>query len=156
MKTLDGFFDKACYWFKFRTRRKLVLFCLCTFSLINDVHLFVFINFQLNKPAELNNAIKSFFELIETNERIRRLYGDAVLDVLSHELILKPRETMKTICSFLGVTCNEDYLHQAENILFGKPSETRRTVVWIEEQKQRVYNEMMKYSFLQSFSFEEE
>lgn len=63
---------------------------------------------------------------------------------------------METICSFLGVTCNEDYLHQAENILFGKPSETRRTVVWTEEQKQRVYNEMKKYPFLQSFSFEEE
>ena len=114
-----------------------------------------FICFQINKPAELNNAIKSFFELVETNERIRRLYGDAVLDVLSHELILKPRETMKTICSFLGVTCNEDYLHQAENILFGKPSETRRTVVWKDEQKQRVYNEMKKYSFLQSFRFDE-
>ena len=78
------------------------------------------------------------------------------MDVLSHELILKPRATMETICSFIGVTCNEDYLHQAENILFGKPSETRRTVVWTEEQKQTVYNEMKKYSFLKSFSFEEE
>ncbi len=135
---------KSCY----------TLICFCAFSRINDVHLFVFINFQMNKPGALNNAIKSFFELIETNERIRQLYGDAVLDVLSHELILKPRETMKRICSFLGVTCNEDYIHQAENILFGKPSETRRTVVWNEEQKQRVYDEMEKYSFLQSFSFE--
>ena len=62
---------------------------------------------------------------------------------------------MKTMCTFLGVTCNEDYLRQAENILFAKPSETRRTVVWTEEQKQRVYNEMKKYSYLQSFSFEE-
>ena len=64
---------------------------------------------------------------------------------------------MKTICTFIGVTCNEDYLYQAENIMFGKPSHTRRTVVWTEEQKQRVLNEMKKYSFLQSFSsFEEE
>ena len=115
------------------------------------------INSQIDKPAALDNAIKSFFQLIETNERIRQLYGDqAVLDVLSHELILKPRETMKTICSFLRVNCNEDYLHQAENILFGKPSITRTTVVWTEEQKQRVYKEMKRYSFLKSFSFEEE
>ena len=121
-----------------------------------DVYLFIFINFQIDKPAALDNAIKSFFELIETNERIKQLYGDqAVLDVLSHELILKPREAMNTICSFLRVKCNEDYLHQAENILFGKPSITRTTVVWTEEQKQRVYNEMKKYSFLQSFNFDE-
>jgi len=116
----------------------------------------VLINFQIDKPAALDNAIKSFFQLIETNERIKQLYGDqAVLDVLSHELILKPRETMMTICSFLRVTCNEDYFRQAEHILFGKPSITRSTVVWTEEQKQRVYNEMKKYSFLKSFSFEE-
>ena len=120
------------------------------------MYLFVFINFQIDKPAALDNAIKSFFELIETNERIKQLYGDqAVLDVLSHELILKPRETVMTICSFLKVTCNWDYLHQAENILFGKPSITRTAVVWTEEQKQRVYNEMKKYSFLQSFNFDE-
>jgi len=111
---------------------------------------------QIKKPGELNNAIKSFFELIKTNERIKQLYGDqAVLDILSHDLILKPRKTMKTICSFLRVSCNEDYLCQAANILFGKPSITRTTVVWTEEQKKRVHNEMKKYSFLQSFSFDE-
>ena len=117
---------------------------------------YFFINFQIDKPAALDNAIKSFFQLIETNERIKQLYGDqAVLDILSNDLILKPRETMKTICSFLRVKCNEDYLDQAENILFGKPSITRTTVVWTEEQKQRVYKEMKKYSFLKSFSFED-
>ena len=34
------------------------------------VYLFVFINFQIDKPAALNNAIKSFFELTEANEKI--------------------------------------------------------------------------------------
>lgn len=117
---------------------------------------YFFINFQIDKPAALDNAIKSFFQLIETNERIKQLYGDqAVLDILSNDLILKPRETMKTICSFLKVTCSWGYLDQAENILFGKPSITRTTVVWTEEQKQRVYKEMKKYSFLKSFSFED-
>ena len=118
------------------------------------VYLSLFINFQIDKPAALDNAIKSFFELIETNERIKQIYGNqAVLDIISHELILKPRDTMKTICSFLKVTCSWGYLDQAENILFGKPSITRTTVVWTEQQKQRVYNEMKKYSFLQSFNF---
>ena len=67
------------------------------------VYLFVFIDFQIDKPAELNNAIKSFFELTETNQKIKKLSGEqAVLDILSHELISKPEETMKAICSFLG------------------------------------------------------
>ena len=68
------------------------------------VYVFVFINFQIDKPAELSNAIKSFFELTETNQKEQKLCGDqAVLDILSHELISKPEETMKAICSFLGV-----------------------------------------------------
>ena len=118
---------------------------------------FIFFIVQINRRGELDNFIKSFFELVETIERIRQIYGGAaVLDVLSHELISKPKETMNTICTFLGVTCSEDYLQQAESILYGKPSVTRTAVVWTEEQKQRVQDEMKKYSFLQSFSYEEE
>lgn len=111
---------------------------------------------KVDKPGSLNGFIKSFFELAETNEKIRRLYGDAVLNVLSHEVISKPKETMERICDFLGVSCRKDYLGQAEKILFKKPSVTRHTVVWSDEQKDRVQNEMQKYSFLRSFSFEDD
>lgn len=62
---------------------------------------------------------------------------------------------MKRICAFLDVSCGEDYLGQAEKILFGKPSHTRNTVVWSDAQKERVQNEMQKYSYLRSFKFEE-
>lgn len=110
---------------------------------------------KVNHPGAVDNAIKSFFELIETNDRIKQAYGDAVLDVFSHELILKPKETVETVCAFLGVACSEDYLSQAEKILYGKPSATRNTVVWTEDQKDRVLNEMQKYSFLRSFRFNE-
>ena len=79
-----------------------------------------------------------------------------MLDVLSHELISKPKETVDTICTFLGVTCSEDYLQQAASILYGKPSVTRTAVIWTEDQKQRVQDEMKKYFFLQSFSYEGE
>ena len=41
------------------------------------VYLFVFINFQIDKPAALNNAIKSFFELTEAIKKIKELYGDS-------------------------------------------------------------------------------
>lgn len=60
---------------------------------------------------------------------------------------------MERICAFIDVQCDEGYLKQAESILFGKPSITRRTVVWSEEQKQRVKDEMSKYNFLRSFSY---
>lgn len=110
---------------------------------------------KLNKPGALDGAIKSFFELIETNERILYEYGDAVLNVMSHDLISKPKETMKRICFFLSVTCDDNYLAQTEKILFARPSHTRKTVAWSQNQKERVHNEMQKYSYLSSFKFEE-
>lgn len=112
---------------------------------------------KINKPATLDGFIKSFFELVETNEKIRQTYGDdTVLDILSHELISKPKETMMAVCKFLDVTCKSDYLQQAESILYGKPSITRTSVAWTEEQKQRVQDEMRKYPLFQSFRFEGE
>lgn len=110
---------------------------------------------KINKPKSLDGAIKSFFELVDTNERIIQQYGDAVLNIMSQELISKPRDTMLRICVFLAVSCHDAYLAQTEKILFAKPSVTRKAVVWSKNQKERVQNEMLKYSYLRKFKFEE-
>ena len=88
--------------------------------------------------------------MVGTNERIIQQYGDAVLNIMSQELISKPRDTMLQICVFLDA-----YLAQTEKILFAKPSVTRKAVVWSENQKEKVQNEMLKYSYLRKFKFEE-
>ena len=93
--------------------------------------------------------------MVGTNERIIQQYGDAVLNIMSQELISKPRDTMLQICVFLDVSCDDAYLAQTEKILFAKPSVTRKAVVWSENQKERVQNEMLKYSYLRKFKFEE-
>ena len=62
---------------------------------------------------------------------------------------------MLQICVFLDVFCDDAYLAQTEKILFAKPSVTRKAVVWSENQKERVQNEMLKYSYLRKFKFEE-
>lgn len=72
---------------------------------------------------------------------------------MSDELLFKPRETLQTICGFLSVSCEEHYLARVERILYKKPSDTRNTVVWTKEQKDRVHTEMQKYSFLRQFTF---
>ena len=73
--------------------------------------------------------------MVETNERIIQQYGDAVLNIMSQELMSKPRDTMLQICVFLAVSCDDAYLAQTEKILFAKPSVTRKVVVWSENQK---------------------
>ena len=89
-----------------------------------------------------------------SNQRVREQYGDAVLDIQGHEIVLRPRETLQRLCEHLGVTCSEDYFEKCIKILYGTPSVTRNNVVWTEEQKERVTKMIKKYPFMKGYSFE--
>ena len=102
----------------------------------------------------MDNAIASYFKLAEANQRIRQLYGDAVIDIPGHETVLRPRETIQKLCDHLGVLCSEEYIEKCSKILYGTPSVTRNAVVWTDEQKTRVTQMMEKYPFLKDFSFD--
>ena len=114
----------------------------------------VLLHCQINDTKALHDAAKNFFALVETNDRIRKLYGDAVLDILSDQLVFNPRETLKKICIFLDVTCYDSYLNTVEGFLNRHSTRTRDLVIWSKEDKDWVTEEMKKYSFLQSFSFD--
>lgn len=92
---------------------------------------------------------------METNERIRKLYGNAVLDISSDELIFNSKETLTKICIFLEVTCYDSYLNKVERLLNGHSTRTRNLVAWRKEEKDLITTEMAKYSFLQSFTFDD-
>ena len=96
--------------------------------------------------------------MVESNQRVRERYGDAVLDIPGHETVLRPRETLQRLCDHLEVTCSEDYLERCSKILTGPRSKqlsfTRNSVVWTEEEKQRVTEMLKKFLFLKEFSFD--
>lgn len=113
------------------------------------------IAFQINNTKAVSGAIKTFFALVETNERMRKLYGGAVLDVFSYDLKSKPRETLKKICTFLGVFCDDNYFKTVGHVLSANlPSRTRDLVEWKTEDKAWITTEMKRFPFLESFSFE--
>lgn len=114
----------------------------------------MFFHFQINNTKAVHNAIENFFTLVETNERIRKLYGDAVLDISSDKLIFNPRETLKKICTFLQVKCYDSYLNKVEGLLKSHSTRPRDLVDWMKEEKDLVTTEVAKYSFLQSFAFD--
>ena len=101
----------------------------------------------------LDESIDLYFTMAASNQRVRERYGDAVLDIPGHETVLRPKETLQRLCDHLQVACFEDYFEKCSKILYGAPSVTRNTVVWTNEQKQRVTKMMKKYSFLKGYSF---
>ena len=58
---------------------------------------------------EQNKKIYEYFVMVDTTQRVRERYGDAVLDIPGHETVLRPRETLQRLCDHLGVTCSEKY-----------------------------------------------
>ncbi|KAJ7379388.1 hypothetical protein OS493_016625 [Desmophyllum pertusum] len=109
---------------------------------------------KINNSSTLEAAIKYYFTLVASNQRVRERYGDAVIDIPGHETVLRPKETLQRLCDHLGVTCSEDYFEKCSRILYGVPSVTRDKVVWTEEQTARVTNMMKNYTFLKEYSFD--
>ena len=111
--------------------------------------------FQINDTGAVRNAVQNFFTVAETNERIRKLYGNAVLDISSDQLIFNSRETLRKICIFLDVTCYDSYLNKVERLLNGHSTRSRNLVAWRKEDRDLITTEGAKYSFLQSFTFDD-
>ena len=109
----------------------------------------------MNGSVILEDWIELYFNLTKASQRVRERFGDAVIDIPGHETILRPKETLQKLCDHLGVTCSEDYVEKCSKILYGAPSVTRNKIVWTEEQKQRVTEQMKKYPFLKDFSFDD-
>ena len=109
----------------------------------------------MNGSVILEDWIELYFNLTKASQRVRERFGDAVIDIPGHETILRPKETLQKLCDHLGVTCMEDYIEKCSKILYGAPSVTRNKIVWTEEQKQRVTEQMKKYPFLKDFSFDD-
>ena len=112
-------------------------------------------HFQINDTEVVRGAVENFFTLAETNERIRTLYGNAVLDISSDELTFNSRETLRKICSFLDVECYDSYLNKVERLLNGHSTISRNLVAWREEDKDLITTKMAKYSFLQYSTFDD-
>lgn len=110
---------------------------------------------KINNTEVVRSAVENFFTLAEANEQIRKLYGNAVLDISSDELTFNSRETLWRICSFLDVTCYDSYLNKVERLLNGHSTTSRNLVAWREEDKDLITTQMAKYSFLHSFTFDD-
>ena len=110
---------------------------------------------QKENKEKLDESVEEYFKMAASNQRVMERYGDAVLDIPGHEIVLRPRETLQRLCGHLGVTCSEDYLEKCSKILFGAPSVTRNKVVWTEEQKEHITELMKNYPFLKEYSFDE-
>ena len=109
---------------------------------------------QIENKQELDRAIERYFELVDATQFIKLHCKDAVIDIPAHEMLLRPKETLKKLCDHLGVSCPKHYVEKCREILRA-PSVTRDKVLWTKQQIERVTKMMKDYNFLQQYSFDE-
>ena len=108
---------------------------------------------KINATDTLTKSMRRYMKLEEGSERIRQEYP--VLDVPSHHVVLKTKETLKKICAFLQIECTAEFLNACTSIVKPQVSVTRNRLVWTEEQKRWLLKQMQKYSCLSGFTFED-
>lgn len=110
---------------------------------------------KVRNEKAIDFCIQKYFSHALTVQRLHEMSKYPILDVYSRDLIAKPRETLHKLCDFLGVPCYDEFVNSTVKILYSKPSKTRYSVHWTEEQKKRVTIEIRKFKFLKSyFSFD--
>ncbi|XP_078344361.1 uncharacterized protein LOC144629975 [Oculina patagonica] len=109
---------------------------------------------KVNAPKELEVKIKSYFSMAAGSNQAREALPGSVIDIPSMEIVKNPAGTLRKICKFLEITCTEQYLQDCAATVDPVPSITRDFIVWTDEQKNTVYEEMKKYSFFEGYSFD--
>jgi len=82
--------------------------------------------------------------------------GDAaeVLTIRHEDLIRAPAATLVTLCGFLGLAPEREYLAACSSIVFDQPTRSRRRAAWSATQVAEVERRARRYPFLEGYAFE--
>lgn len=116
------------------------------------------ISTMLGKKRErgtLDATIEEYFALCRGVVETHRRFGpEGVID-LRHEDLLADTETfLRTLCGFVDLEAEDDYVKDCASILFASPKRTRDSVDWSDAQVQRVHDGITEFPFLSGYTFE--
>ena len=101
------------------------------------------------------NALAHYFANCEMLAALRqRINPERLVSVRYEDFISKPKIRLAEICSFLGLSANQDYLQACCHILQRTPERSRQMVEWEPEWIEAVRARITGYDFLDGYSFE--
>ena len=113
---------------------------------------------QSNESYEIDvnvtkHDINDYFDKFKAVQQIKHKYNLNILEVHGKDLIENPKATILSMCSFLGVSCSDDYLEICSNKLFKTESKTRHKLAWTKELISAVQDSIMNFDGLKRYSF---
>jgi len=112
--------------------------------------------FLRGEKRSFPETIDHYFFLVESvNSYRKQIPEQDFIDISNEEIIEKPVESLRTLCHFLNVDAQEDYLRDCAAIVFPTPSKIRYKAPWTPELIQEVADRIKSFSFLANYTFEE-
>jgi hypothetical protein len=104
------------------------------------------------RPLEEN--VGRFFEASDINERLMKECGPDMITLRHEEIIAHPKENLKTLVEFVGLTADDQYFTDCASLIFVSPSKSRSRIEWPAESIKLVQAEIDRRPFLHGYSFE--
>jgi len=108
---------------------------------------------DFNKES-FEQFINGFDKDITTVEALKESFNYELIDIRQEDFVRNPKQTIKDICSFLNVVCENDYVDSCAKIVFDKPNKSRHKVPWNRDQINEVNRIIRKFDCLSGYSFE--
>ena len=111
---------------------------------------------QRNRLNEANvtvmeHCIQSYFHKFHAIQQVKHKYDLNLLEVHGKDLIENPKGTILSMCSFLGISCSDDYLEICSSKLFKTESKTRYKITWSKKFLSAVQDSMMNFKSLERY-----
>jgi sulfotransferase family protein len=99
------------------------------------------------------NAIDHYFGACDTLREIRRRAGSSLLPVRYEIFVNAPEAQLASVCHFVGVDADADYLRACAGIIRRRPDRSREMVRWEPKWIERVEQRIADVDFLEGYSY---
>ena len=111
---------------------------------------------KFNDLSQLSRAVDIVLRKAEAVNQMK-YDGDLrlkLMEVHLEDLVADPKREMLSICKFLEVDCNDEYLQACEAKMYASASRSREVVVWSDTLRGKIQAATKKYNFFNRYSFD--
>ena len=108
-----------------------------------------------SEDTEINVYVKRHLNAFQKVQRFIEYFGDRMITLHHEDLIENPIQFLTTLCNYLVITCSNQYLEKASEVVFSNVSKSRYNVKWSQETRYEIKSAIERYTFLNRYSYED-
>ena len=109
--------------------------------------------FSCNLPDLVDSEINEYFQLFKGIEDAKAKHNLDIIEIHGQDLTANPKKAISEMCSFLQVTCDDNFLTVCSDKIFPTESKTRHKFKWKNEHISKIKENINRFSNLHRYDF---